>query len=58
MSSKNEWFIDVVDTKDKPWPSAVKLIEVGVPLAIARKYQIIRRYMTSGLKKRVKEARN
>lgn len=56
--AKNEWFIDVVDAKDKPWPSAAKLLSVGVPLAIARKYQIIRRDMTAGLKRRVKQARN
>ena len=58
MSSKNEWFIDVIDTKARPGPSAAKLLDVGVPLAVVRRYQIIRRHMTSGLKRRVKEARN
>ncbi|GEM_PF-4795669 len=58
MGKPIDWVIDVVDTKPKRWPSAASLLKVGVPLAVARRYQIARRDMTAGLKKRVKEAVN
>jgi hypothetical protein len=53
-----EWIIVIADTNTKPWPSAAKLVDVGVPLKMARRYQRIRRDMTAGLKRKLKESVN
>lgn len=53
--SQVEYVVVVADAVNKPWPHAAKLIEAGVPLAAARRYQQVRYQMTAGLKKRVKK---
>lgn len=56
--ARTEYVIVVADRINKPFPHAAKLIEAGVPLAVARRYQVVRYQMTAGLKKRVKKDRN
>lgn len=58
--AKGDWEICVVDTirvRGKPvgWcPSAEKLVEVGVPVTVARRWKKVRRDMTAGLRRRVR----
>lgn len=60
----NEWTITVVDTirvKGKPrnWmPGADKLIQCGVPVRVARRWEKQRYDMTTGLKRRLWASRN
>lgn len=54
-----DWTITVVDTNAKRWPSAGKLVAVGVPLKVAERYRKVRWAMTTGLRRRVQiEGRN
>lgn len=53
MGKQTEYVVVVADRINKRWPHASKLVAAGVPLAVARRYQIVRRQMTSGLRKRV-----
>lgn len=50
--------IVVLDTITKPFPSAAQLIETGVPLRVARRWAKVRRAMTVGLKRELRERRN
>lgn len=58
--TRGAWQISVVDSlkvKGKPqgsMPSAARLVEVGVPLEVARRWAAVRRDMTVGLKRRVR----
>ncbi len=58
MAKQGAWEIAVIDANSKRWPSATKLVEVGVPLRIARRYARVRRDMTAGLRRRVRQAVN
>ena len=55
------WQISVVDTirvKGKPpnwFPSAEQLVESGVPVSVARRWLRVRRDMTVGLRRRVRQ---
>jgi hypothetical protein len=53
------YLITVVDRIDKPWPPSKQLVETGVPLKVAREYDVIRRRMSPrGLKRWAKENMN
>jgi len=52
------WEVVVADTIKKPFPGAASLVKLGVPLAIARRYQVVRRDMTVGLKRRLERSKN
>lgn len=54
MTRGTDWTIVVVDTISKTWPSAAKLVAVGVPLKMAERYRKVRWAMTVGLRRRVK----
>lgn len=56
--SSPAYIIVVADTIKKRWPSAASLVKLGVPLAVARRYQLVRRDMTAGLKRRIEQAKN
>ena len=60
MATADYWIdvVDVIGTQKKRWPKAKDLLKVGVPLRVVRRYQVVRREMTSGLRKRVKDAVN
>jgi hypothetical protein len=52
------YIIVIADTIPKPWPPASQLVALGIPLAVARRYQLVRRDMTAGLKRRLELAKN
>ena len=53
-----EWIVVVADRIPKPWPPASSLLRLGVPLAVARRYQLVRWDMTVGLKRRIARSKN
>lgn len=53
------WTIVIVDFVGKPWPPARALVQVGVPLAIAARYETVRREMSpAGLRRKLRDMRN
>jgi hypothetical protein len=50
-----EWQIVVVDANPKRFPGEKALIQIGVPIRIARNWRKARYDLTVGLKRRVKE---
>ena len=54
------WLLPVILMKNKdkytPWP--VDLVDSGFPLEVAIRFKEIRREMTTGLRKRVRDAKN
>lgn len=50
-----QYEIVVLDVHPHPFPSAEKMVEMGVPAKVAADWKRIRRDMTAGLKRRVKE---
>lgn len=59
VSRGTPWTIVVVDANLKHWPSASKLVAVGVPLRTAERYRKVRWRFTTGLRRAVKgEMRN
>lgn len=58
MGKQCTWEIVIADRKKGHFQAASKLIALGVPLAVARRYQLVRRDMTVGLKRRLEKAKN
>ena len=54
------WLLPVILMKNKdkytPWP--VDLVDSGFPLEVAIRFKEIRREMTTGLRKHVRDAKN
>jgi hypothetical protein len=56
--SKTEYQIVVIDPRVPGNWHPKRLVEIGVPVGVARRWAKVRREMTSGLRRRVKEAVN
>lgn len=51
--------IVVVDSNPIPFPSTRKMVDAGVPVSVAARWQRVRREMSpAGLKRKMQEARN
>lgn len=54
-----EWQIVVVDRIPKPFPPVRQLVEIGVPVSVATRYEKVRREMSpAGLKRWLKRHKN
>jgi hypothetical protein len=55
---RGDYEISVVDSSPRKWPSAERLIGVGVPVRIAARWKRERRHFTAGLRRDARENRN